>query len=149
MNNNVEKYLPLGSVVLLKEAKKRIMVIGFMGRAQETGDKTFDYIGCLYPEGILSSDKNLMFNHDQIDKIFYLGLVDDEQRGFQLKLKNLEKEINGEVEPVAQPIEQSVVQPTQNDVPPVNTMEYSTPFQQNVSGMQQPQLNSLFDNINQ
>ena len=83
---NREKYLPIGSVVLLKNAKKRVMVTGFIARAQETGDKIFDYMGCLYPEGVVSSDKNLLFNHDQIDKIFYLGYTDEEWKSVQDKL---------------------------------------------------------------
>ena len=83
---NREKYLPIGSVVLLKTAKKRIMVTGFVAKAQETGDKVFDYMGCLYPEGVISSDKNLLFNHDQIDKIYYLGYSDEEEKIFKGKL---------------------------------------------------------------
>ena len=84
----VEKYLPIGTVCLLKNAKKRVMVTGFAAKGKETGDKMFDYIGCLYPEGVISSDKNLLFNHDQIDKIFYMGYVDDEQKELMNKLKS-------------------------------------------------------------
>lgn len=84
----VEKYLPIGTVCLLKNAKKRVMVTGFVAKGKETGDKMFDYIGCLYPEGVISSDKNLLFNHDQIDKIFYMGYVDDEQKELMNKLKS-------------------------------------------------------------
>lgn len=85
---NTEKYLPIGTVCLLKNAKKRVMVTGFAAKGKETGDKMFDYIGCLYPEGVISSDKNLLFNHDQIDKIFYMGYVDDEQKELMNKLKS-------------------------------------------------------------
>lgn len=84
----MEKYLPIGTVCLLKNAKKRVMVTGFAAKGKETGDKMFDYIGCLYPEGVISSDKNLLFNHDQIDKIFYMGYVDDEQKELMKKLKS-------------------------------------------------------------
>ena len=86
---NREKYLPIGSVVLLKEAKKRVMVTGFVAQSNETGDKVFDYMGCLYPEGIISSEQNLLFNHDQIDKIFYLGYSDEEEKDFKIKLNKL------------------------------------------------------------
>lgn len=85
---NMEKYLPIGTVCLLKNAKKRMMVTGFAAKGKETGDKMFDYIGCLYPEGVISSDKNLLFNHDQIDKIFYMGYVDNEQKELMNKLKS-------------------------------------------------------------
>ena len=85
---NTEKFLPIGTVCILKNAKKRVMVTGFAAKGKETGDKMFDYMGCLYPEGVISSDKNLLFNHDQIDKIFYMGYVDDEQRQLMIKLKS-------------------------------------------------------------
>ena len=93
---NREKYLPIGSVVLLKEAKKRVMVTGFVAQSQETGDKVFDYMGCLYPEGIISSEQNLLFNHDQIDKIFYLGYSDEEWIEIQSKLKEVASEMQNE-----------------------------------------------------
>lgn len=83
---NTEKYLPIGSVVMLKNASKMVMVIGFVSKGKETGDKIFDYIGCLYPEGVLSSDKNLLFDHNQIDKIYYLGYSNLEERQFKDKL---------------------------------------------------------------
>ena len=87
---NREKYLPIGSLVLLKEAKKRVMIIGFMASANETGDKVFDYMGCMYPEGVLSSDQTLVFNHDQISEIYYMGYSDNEEKEFKEKLKELE-----------------------------------------------------------
>ena len=64
-----EKYLPLGSVVLLKNGKKRVMVVGFVATAKEIEGKVYDYMGCLYPEGVISSEHSLMFDHEQIDKI--------------------------------------------------------------------------------
>lgn len=93
-----EKYLPLGTVVLLKEAKKRIMIIGYAAKAEES-NKLYDYIGCLYPEGVVSSDKNLLFNHDKIEKVFHKGYKDDEAIEFNAKLKLLVTKIDsGEIE---------------------------------------------------
>ena len=86
---NVEKYLPIGSVVLLKNGKKRVMVTGFVAVAKETKDRIFNYMGCLYPEGVISSDKNLLFDHDQIDKIYYMGYRDEEWQKVEDKIKAL------------------------------------------------------------
>ena len=91
---NREKYLPIGSVVLLKDAKKRVMITGFAAKGKETGDKMFDYMGCLYPEGIISSEQNLLFNHEQIDKIFYIGYSDNEWKELEIKLKGIVEEMN-------------------------------------------------------
>ena len=86
---NYEKYLPIGTVVLLKGGKKRVMITGFCCTDKGNNDKVYDYIGCLYPEGIITSDKNLLFDHSQIDKVYHLGLVDDEEKKFKDSLKEL------------------------------------------------------------
>lgn len=82
----LEKYLPIGTVVLLKEGKKRVMIIGFCAIPDGEDKKVFDYSGCLYPEGVIASDKMLLFNHDQIDKIYHLGLIDEEENIFKINL---------------------------------------------------------------
>lgn len=84
-----EKYLPIGTVVMLKGGKKRAMIIGFCSVTQDDKTKMYDYSGCLYPEGMLSSDKTLVFNHDQIEKIYYLGLIDDEEKEFKKRLNEM------------------------------------------------------------
>lgn len=84
---NYEKYLPIGTVVMLKEGTKRVMITGFCAIADSKKDKIYDYIGCLYPEGILDSKQNCLFNHEQIAQIYHLGLNDDENIQFMNKLK--------------------------------------------------------------
>lgn len=88
MNNNLGKFLPIGTVVLLKGGKKRLMITGFCSFDEEKKDKAYDYTGCLYPEGIISSKQMALFNHNQIEKIFYLGLRDEEEQKFKQKLIN-------------------------------------------------------------
>ena len=67
MDEKFKKYLPIGSVVLMKDAKKRVMITGYAVTSPETGNKVWDYIGCLYPEGVISPEKNLLFDHNQIN----------------------------------------------------------------------------------
>ncbi|MEE3342691.1 MAG: DUF4176 domain-containing protein [Bacilli bacterium] len=81
----VEKFLPIGTIVLLNGATKKIMITGFY--VVNDSNKAYDYCGCLYPEGYLSSDKCLMFNHDQIYKIIYLGYSDDEDKKYRDEIK--------------------------------------------------------------
>ena len=82
-----EKYLPIGTVVLLKEGKKRLMIIGFRPIADDETKRLFDYSACLYPEGIISSSQVAMFNHEDIDKIFFYGYRDEEEAVFKQELK--------------------------------------------------------------
>ena len=77
----MDKYLPIGSVVLLKNGTKRVMIYGRKQIHIETG-KEWDYLACLYPEGNINEEFIYLFNHDQIDKVYYLGYRDDEEVKF-------------------------------------------------------------------
>lgn len=88
-----DKYLPIGTVVLLKDAKKRVMITGFCTQPVEKPDKIYDYSGCLFPEGIMKTDEILLFDHNQISKIYHFGLSDEEEKKFKQDLeKALEEE---------------------------------------------------------
>ena len=89
MGEKFEKYLPLGTVVLLNGAKKRVMITGYAIKSPQFEGRLFDYIGCLYPEGMVSQDKNLLFDHKDITQIFALGYSDEEQKIFMAKLKQI------------------------------------------------------------
>lgn len=91
-----EKYLPLGTIVLLKGATKRLMVTGFASTSKETGDTVFDYSGCLYPEGFFDYNQVCVFNHDQIDKVYFRGYSDEEDIEFKKKLVEELKNIKNE-----------------------------------------------------
>lgn len=82
-----EKYLPIGTVVMLNGGKKRVMITGFCCTEQTKKDKTYDYCGLVYPEGYIKSDLQLLFDHAQIEKIYYLGLNDEEGKNFHKQLK--------------------------------------------------------------
>lgn len=82
-----EKYLPLGSVVLLKNGKKRLMITGYLPVDMESKDRIFDYCGCVYPIGVIRTDQVLMFNHENIVEISAIGYQDEEQKEFLAKLK--------------------------------------------------------------
>ena len=94
MLENGEKYLPIGTVVILKNAEKRIMITGFASMSPETGETVFDYSGCMYPEGFLNYNQVCVFNHNQIDKVFFKGFVDEEEIAFKKELTEHLKEIN-------------------------------------------------------
>ncbi len=85
----LEKYLPIGSVVLTKNATKKIMITGFCGMDYDDKNATFDYCGCLYPEGILQASDTFLFNHNQIEEIIFLGYDNEEEKEFKSKLKKM------------------------------------------------------------
>jgi len=91
-----EGLLPIGSVVLLKDSTKRVMIIGFCQKQAEKPDLLWDYSGCIFPEGYMSPDKTFLFNHEQIDKIYALGYQDEEQMKFKVKVDELTKKMREE-----------------------------------------------------
>lgn len=92
MSKIEDKYLPAGTVVRLKDGKKRVMIIGFCIKEEKDNSRVWDYSGCIFPEGLLSSDHVCLFDHEQIDKVFYYGLIDDEEENFKANLKKIKKE---------------------------------------------------------
>ena len=95
MNEINEKFLPLGTIVLLNGGEKRLMITGYCVMDAEGASDIYDYVGVLFPEGTYSSEENILFNHDQIVKVFFTGFVDDEQITFMDELKKeLEKDNN-------------------------------------------------------
>lgn len=81
----MDKYLPLGSVVLLKGGSKRIMIYG-RKQIQVGTDIQWDYIACLFPEGNINEEYTYLFNHDQIERVIFLGLQDEEEFYFRDKV---------------------------------------------------------------
>ena len=55
----IKKLLPIGSVVLLEEGKKRLMIYGIKQTEQET-QQEYDYIGVVYPEGNMGAYGNIV-----------------------------------------------------------------------------------------
>ncbi len=83
----IKELLPIGSIVLLKEADKALMICGVRHMHQETGDE-YDYIGVIYPEGFLGEESHYLFQHEQIKEIVFLGYESDERKSFLAKLED-------------------------------------------------------------
>ena len=89
-----EGLLPIGSVVLLKNSHKRVMIIGVVQKQIKDGEEIiWDYSACLYPEGYMGPDKTFLFNNSQIDKIFAFGYQDEEQFAFKEKIDLVREEL--------------------------------------------------------
>ncbi len=86
----MKDYLPVGSVVLLKNGKKKLMVIGIKQRVPGEEMKEYDYMGLLYPEGYLTKELVYMFDHEDIAEVIFRGYHDAERE--QL-LETIEKHL--------------------------------------------------------
>ena len=84
----MKEYLPVGSVVLLNKGEKELLIIGYKvvsidhkaieDNKEVKTDKVYDYCAVPYPEGIISSDIMLMFNHEDIKDILFTGYTTEE-----------------------------------------------------------------------
>ena len=84
MNNR--ELLPIGSVVLLKNGTKKVMIYGVKQTDVESGTE-YDYISVLYPEGNMGEEAgSFLFNHSDIEEIYFQGYEDEERETF---LENL------------------------------------------------------------
>ena len=86
----LDKYLPVGSIVLLNGGTKRLMITGYCMQTEERPGEIFDYSGCVYPEGMIRSDITLIFNHSQIKELFHSGYLDED--GIKLREELLKAE---------------------------------------------------------
>jgi len=85
----IKDLLPIGSIVLLKDGEKRLMINGIMQSDANGNKEEYDYLGILYPEGHIGDQFQYLFNHEDIKEIIFRGFEDDERVEFLEKLANL------------------------------------------------------------
>lgn len=88
--STIKKYLPLASVVSVKNNGFFFMIIGY---TQKISDNTYDYIVVKYPVGFVDINTLAFFNHDNIDKIIYLGSYNKEMKKILKQIKDSEVEL--------------------------------------------------------
>jgi len=80
--------LPIGTVVLLKGGNKRVMICGRI-QTKVGEDVIYDYSACYFPEGIIDPAQMYFFNNDAIERIFFIGLQDEEELAYQEAISEL------------------------------------------------------------
>ena len=99
-----EKFLPIGTVVLLKNGKKEVMITSYCiiprgdvydknGKVELEEGQMLDYGACTYPEGILDTDAVIGFNHEQIEKVCFKGYETEKSKAFSKIIKDKLKEL--------------------------------------------------------
>ncbi|MDD6551560.1 MAG: DUF4176 domain-containing protein [Lachnospiraceae bacterium] len=78
----IRDFLPIGSVVMLKEAEKPLMIYGIKQFDSDNPDVEYDYIGVVYPEGNIGAEFQYLFNHEDIEKVLFRGYDTPEYKEF-------------------------------------------------------------------
>jgi hypothetical protein len=79
----MEKVLPIGSIVYLKEGSQKLMILNRGPQIELDGKvQIFDYSGCVYPVGLVV-EQTLYFNAENIDRVLFEGYSDEDEARFQ------------------------------------------------------------------
>ena len=80
--------LPIGTVVKVKGVAKPLMIIGLLQK--NSAGKRFDYNAVLFPEGYISKELNILFQHDEIECVCYPGFDNEDHKALIRILSLLE-----------------------------------------------------------
>lgn len=97
------KFLPIGTVVLLEGGTKEVMITSYLITPKGTEKSIYDYGGCTFPEGVIKSEYAVGFNHGQIKEIVHMGHTNEAQKKLNTILNETceeikEKYLKGELE---------------------------------------------------
>ena len=97
--NEIKKFLPVGSIVRVKKMDFDMMITGFCIGDLRKKDTLYDYSGCMYPLGIVDSNKPFLFQHDDVEKVVYYGYISSEFKDFNDKLISVVNEHHDDMLP--------------------------------------------------
>lgn len=84
------KYLPIGTILLIKNEITLYMITGYINK---TNDEIKDYICISFPYGFVSNKTVTYFNHEDIERIVYKGYINEKYYELNKKLNDI---YNGE-----------------------------------------------------
>ena len=87
------RYLPIGSVIRLKNNNKSIMITGYYSVEYARDLEIYDYSGCAYPEGVMIKSSCCSFNQSDIKEVLFEGYKTDEYKTLTNGLNEIDEEI--------------------------------------------------------
>ena len=88
-----QKFLPIGTVVQLKDSTALAMIAGYFPVTQSEPGKVYDYSGFKFPVGFVRNNEVYCFNRDQIELVVAYGYRDIEEDQFMQRLEASEEEV--------------------------------------------------------
>ena len=91
MKNNL---IPIGSIVSLYKNNTKLMIVGYLQKTKED-DKVWDYAAVIYPNGFVSPNRMIVFDHIQVERTYYVGYMNLENIEFlkELDIKTSKEEV--------------------------------------------------------
>lgn len=81
--------LPIGTVLKIDGVEPFIMIYGRKQNQVDGDGKMWDYVGCPYPQGHISTNTNLFFQHDDIAEVVFKGFETEGELAFRKELDRL------------------------------------------------------------
>lgn len=88
-----KRYLPIGSVIKLKNNNKSIMITGYYSVEYARDLEIYDYSGCAYPEGVMIKSSCCSFNQSDIKEVLFEGYKTAEYKTLTNGLNEIDEEI--------------------------------------------------------
>ena len=88
LKEGTKKYMPIGSIVKVKDFDFLCMIIGYNYKSDETN---YDYLGCCYPCGLDYQHEINFFNHEQILATYHIGYINPAGKYFRDRLDTTSK----------------------------------------------------------
>ena len=83
-----EGFLPIGSVVRLKDTPDQLfMIFGWLQKSTNLED-IYDYIAVLYPEGLVNKAFCFYFNETDIEEVLFTGFRNEKEQEFRDYIRN-------------------------------------------------------------
>lgn len=76
------KFLPIGTVVKLKEVDRLAIIAGYFPKGTARGGYVWDYSAFPFPEGMIDNDKVIQFDNEAIERVLVMGYQDEQQMKF-------------------------------------------------------------------
>ncbi len=111
---DLEKYLPLGTICRLKGSKHKMMITGFCMYEHDEKHTLYDYCGCAYPEGMLSTNEVSLFNQEDLEKVYIIGPSNEEDKKFKVNLGSVLQIIESAPNEMEEPVVQE--EPPEEDI---------------------------------
>ena len=94
-----KRYLPIGSVIKLKNNNKSIMITGYYSVEYARDLEIYDYSGCAYPEGVMIKSSYCSFNQSDIKEVLFEGYKTNEYTTLTNSLNEIDEEVMSTGEP--------------------------------------------------
>lgn len=79
----IQKYI---NSINAKENKSPLEII-----LKERNGEIFDYCGCLVPQGIQNPNNVVIFNHEDVNRLLFIGFQDEQEIEYSYTISNLDR----------------------------------------------------------